>query len=637
MANRITGMYSGLDTESLIESLVEAKSTKVTTLNKEKTKLEWKQEKWTDLNKKVKSLFSGTVSNLRWASTYKKKTTSVSNSSAVSVITGDGAMNSVQNLSIKKLAKSGYLTGDEVSTSDGSSADGTTALSKLTFNGESVSANGSFDVSVDGKTTTISFDESTSIDSIVNQLKEAGVSANFDSKNSRLFIGASSSGVDADFTITANDANGMKALSSLGINAAPSDAASAKYAETAAMESYLQYDSNGDFDAEATISNIQTDVSSDAYKKLMSLAKDSYQTEVDAQKKIVDDLKAVDTSEMDETAKAEHEAKLAEENTKLEEMNTNLSAGTYSSAAMTEAVNTLKDQIDFAKTAANDASQYNSGAVRIYGENAEIELNGATFTSNSNNLTVNGLTFTLNAVADDITVTTQDDTDGVYDVIKNFIKEYNSLINEIDSLYNADSTTLEPLTDEEKEAVSESEAEKLENKVKDSLLRKDTTLGSLFDGLKNTMSAGITVNGKTMFLSDFGIETLGYFNAADGERNAYHIDGDEDDDETSGNTDKLKTMIANDPDTVVSFFSELGKNLYSKLDSLSAASEYSTYGSFFDDKKIKSDLSSYETKISDAEEKLNDYEDKYYDKFSAMEVALSKLESSSSYISSLFG
>ena len=46
MALRMTGMMSGLDTESIIQELVAAKQTKVDTLKKEQTKLEWKQDAW---------------------------------------------------------------------------------------------------------------------------------------------------------------------------------------------------------------------------------------------------------------------------------------------------------------------------------------------------------------------------------------------------------------------------------------------------------------------------------------------------------------------------------------------------------------------------------------------------------------
>ena len=47
---------------------------------------------------------------------------------------------------------------------------------------------------------------------------------------------------------------------------------------------------------------------------------------------------------------------------------------------------------------------------------------------------------------------------------------------------------------------------------------------------------------------------MGYFAAEENERNAYHIDGDEDDKNTSNNTDKLKAAIASDPEFVTKFF-----------------------------------------------------------------------------------
>ena len=107
---------------------------------------------------------------------------------------------------------------------------------------------------------------------------------------------------------------------------------------------------------------------------------------------------------------------------------------------------------------------------------------------------------------------------------------------------------------------------------------------------------------------------------------------------TVRNADKLKSMISSDPDTVVSFFSGLFKNLYAKMSDLSKSVDgYRTFGNFYDDKKMKSDYDDYKTKISDLEEKLNDYEDKWYSKFSKMETALAKLQSNSSAVTSLLG
>ena len=46
---RMTGMYSGMDTEAIIQSLVSTKRQKVTTLKNDQKKLEWKQNIWQEL------------------------------------------------------------------------------------------------------------------------------------------------------------------------------------------------------------------------------------------------------------------------------------------------------------------------------------------------------------------------------------------------------------------------------------------------------------------------------------------------------------------------------------------------------------------------------------------------------------
>lgn len=271
----------------------------------------------------------------------------------------------------------------------------------------------------------------------------------------------------------------------------------------------------------------------------------------------------------------------------------------------------------------------------------QIELNGAIFENSSNVFEINGLTFTaLNETVGNevITITTKQDTDGIYDMVKNFLKEYNSIINEIDKLYNAEiNKGYEPLTDEEKDAMSDSEVEKYEQKIKDSILRRDENLSTVGSALKQIMLSGFEVDGQKMYLSNFGISTLSYFTAPENEKNAYHIDGDPDDSSTSGNSDKLKSMIASDPDKVISFFTQLSQSLYSKMTEMSGTSSTRTFGNFYDDKKMKSDYDSYTSKIADLEQKLNDYEDKWYSKFSKMETAMAKMQQNASAVTSLLG
>ena len=233
---------------------------------------------------------------------------------------------------------------------------------------------------------------------------------------------------------------------------------------------------------------------------------------------------------------------------------------------------------------------------------------------------------------------TEDDVDGIYDMIRNFFKEYNDLIKEIDTLYGAESAKdYEPLTSEEKDAMTDDEIEKWEKKIKDSLLRRDSNLGDIRSTLKTAMQASFTIGGKNYSLASFGISTQGYFDAADGEKSLLHIDGDSADTVSSGNTDKLKQMIATNPDTVSSFFTKLATNLYDSMQKMSRSSGNRTFGNFYDDKVLNSQYDDYKSKISKQEEKLNNLEDKYYKMFSSMETQLSKINSTSNYISSMLG
>ena len=546
MPIRITGMNSGLDTESIISELVKAKSAKKDKLVKAQTKLQWKQDAWKELNTKVYSLYSKTLSNMRLQGDYYKKTTKVSNPNAASVITGANAVNGVQTLKIDKLAKSGYLTGGKLEKdTKGNTVTGSTKLVDM-----GIAENSEITLNIKGKPETITVDKDMTMDGLASKLKEYGLNASFDGKNKRFFISAKETGAKGDFGITG------AAAEKLGIFALTGK-------EKAEYEKYCAYDENlGQYVAKATDAAGITDKA-------------------------------------------------------LEMLNKNLNA------------------------------------TKIDGQDAEIILNGAKFTSSSNTFEINGLTITANAeTTEEFTITTENDTDGIYDMIKNFFKEYNTLINEMDSLYNADSAKgYEPLTEEEKEAMSEKEVEKWEEKIKKSILRKDSTLSNVASAMKSIMAQGVNMvdeNGKALtdsngkayghlYLSDFGINTLGYFNAKDNEKGAYHIDGDPDDTSTSGNGDKLKTAIANDPDKVVAFFSQLSKNLYGKLGDMMKKTEYSSSFTLYDDVAMKEDYDDYTSKIKTQEQKITDFEDRYYKKFSAMETALAKMSSKESAISGLLG
>ena len=289
---------------------------------------------------------------------------------------------------------------------------------------------------------------------------------------------------------------------------------------------------------------------------------------------------------------------------------------------------------------ATDKTQYNTDATRVDGQDAEIYVNNAKYTSSSNSFSINGLKIEALASTEgsEINVTVKNDVDGVYNKIKDFLKEYNSLINEMTSLYNADSAKgYEPLTTEEKDAMTDSEVEEWEKKVKSALLRRDDTLGNLLNSMTSAMYKGYTVNGKTYSLSSFGISTLGYLNADENEENAYHIDGDADDSAVSSKTNKLKQMLQEDPDTVTSFMQQLVTGLYDEIDAKMKSNTLSSAMTVYNDKQMAKEYSNYTTTIKKWEDKITSMEDSYYKKFAAMETALAKLQQSTSSLSGLLG
>lgn len=283
----------------------------------------------------------------------------------------------------------------------------------------------------------------------------------------------------------------------------------------------------------------------------------------------------------------------------------------------------------------------NSGT-KVSGEDAVIKVDGVTYTSSTDTLTVNGMTITaLEETDKDVTISTKTDTEGVYNMIKDFITAYSDLMNEMDALYNAESSKgYDPLLTEEKEALSESEIEEWEKKIKDSLLRRDSTLSDVSAALRMDMMMTMNIGGKTMSLADFGIETQSYFKAKDNERNAYHILGNKDDPlswQPEEGKPSLDGMIETDPEAVMEFFVGLTNKLHDTIADKMSPTKMSSALTVYNDKKMKEDYDDYTKKIKEQEEKLNDYMDKWYAKFSAMEVALSKLESKNSSLSSLFG
>lgn len=218
-------------------------------------------------------------------------------------------------------------------------------------------------------------------------------------------------------------------------------------------------------------------------------------------------------------------------------------------------------------------------------------------------------------------------------MVKQFVKDYNTLIDELNKAYYAESARgYEPLTDEQKDAMSDTEVEKWETKIKDSLLRRDNTLGSLLTAMRGALNGAVEVDGKNYSLSSFGICTTKYT-----ERGKLHIYGDQEDPDGMLYDDKLRKAIEEDPEKVMEVLQTISNNLYNTMKDKMKATELSSALTFYNDKKLTKDLTSYKKELTKQEKRLQEIEDRYYKQFAAMETALSKLSSQSSSLASMLG
>ena len=657
MAMRLSGLVSGMDTDAMIEELVSAYSTKKDKIYKQRKTLEYKQEAWKELNSKIYGFYTGTLSNMQLTSQYALKRTTSSNENKATVSASTSAVNGTQELKIKQLAKTAYLTGAKIETSTGGAVKESTKLSELGIKDSKIK------VTVGGEEKTLELKASMTMKELKASINDLGLSASYDEHNGRFFISAKTGGAEADFSLVGDGDDGAAALKKLGLSVvsnsvindyknyvANNNAATIeKNAKTDYVASLLEEHRKG---LSTRINELNDKETTDAGLTPEEIAeRDSLRNEYksigesitggdladmeDYATRLSIDLDYSETNETYQSYVKTYEDKLAYANDMVEY------ADLYEKSKKTEGLTTdEKARLDALKGQYGEL--YNSGAVKIDGQDGIIELNGAEFVSNSNSFQINGLTINAKALTakdEIITITTDTDVDAIYDKIKNFFKEYNELMTEISTKYNAASAgEYEPLTEEEQEELSETQLEKWEGILKTAALRRDGTLSTVMSSMKSALIKGYEINGKNYTLSTFGIKTLGYFTAEDNEKANYHIDGDPDDESTKANEDKLKAALVSDPENTIEFFSTLMKDLYKTLsDKLSKSTSTSSAFKIYNDKTMQSQYDSYTKKLKTWEDKIEDYRDKYVKKFSAMETAMAKLQSQTASLSSFFG
>lgn len=726
MPIRMTGLNSGLNTESIVAALMSAQRTKMTKVENKKTKLEWKKDIWSSLNTKIYDFYTKSLSKMRLKSNYMTKAASSSNTTKVVAKASTKAATGTYTVKVNKLASTQYVSSgklNKVKVDDGNGnqvdADATskTKLKDLKdTSGNPTFINGTqikIENGANGQTVYLDVNEETTIQDFLDKCTSVGLTATFDEKQQRLFLSSEKSGEGNAFKITSSELSsnqqqasndlktlvGYKGLSSAdkstvdsllaglqngtvtvadatqklqeigkaGVesdaekkanrfyydvaNKAAGDALSAAAADAGQSEAdYLKANGYSNLDvtdsaavAEAKASYIDNKTTellgTQQYKDDIAAAIQNGISSADVQSKLpgtsstdeflytFDDITTRTTKITNGIATATQKY--------YTEMHDNASDANASGSALASLGLTNFDGTTEIKE--NDAANNGTGMVVIAAKDTEVEYNGATLTSNTTNISVSGLELEIlgTTEGETVNITVTNDVSGIYDTIKDFLSEYNALLKEMNSYYNADSAKgYDVLSDDEKEAMKDSEVEKWEDKIKDSLLRRDSTLNSIISSFRNKMMGTFTAsNGKTYSLSSIGISTSGDY----AEGGLLHIRGDEDDAEYADEKNVLKQLLEEDPDAVTDVFTHLTESLYTDLQKKMSRTPLSSALTFYNDKEMNSQLSDYKTRISKLEAKFNEMEDRYYKQFTAMEKAMANMQSQQNSLASYLG
>ncbi len=616
---RYTGLSSGIDVDTIVTQLMTAeKAKKLNKLEQKEQLAEWKQDAYRDITSDIQTFSSKyfdltSDSSLLSTSTWEQYSSTSSSSAVSATYTSDASAGS-HTVTVSQLA-----TAETLKSSTNLAGD-VTADSALTTGSWPSMSGKSIYITVDGTQSTVSLDSVTDLTSLQSAIDDAVGSG-------KLSVNTTTDGY---LTITGAEGVGSITLSDPSSNGGLSDLG---------------------FGSRATLTN-RLDTSSDTLADISGLTFNSDNETILTVNGTEVTLKSSYTIDeaIDAVKEADCGATLSYDENTGKLVLTADSTGAADSLTVTESGGNFLDTCLGTETAGTDSI---------------ATIDGEKYVRSSNTITVNGVKYTFNAKTDDTdTVSLALDTDGIYDTLSNFVDDYNSLIatinNAIDEKYDSD---YPPLTDDQKDSMTDTQISNYEEKAKKGLLEKDSLLTSFLSDLRSAVVDPISNMSTTIF--DFKITTGDY------DTNGKLVLGTE---------AKVKAAIESDPDALAKLFSQESSTYSddtkvttssdSAYDADELATRYNEEGiayRFYDilakytsttygkkglllekagisgdtsstNNTLSDQISKYEEEITKEEDRLSSYEDRIYNQYTNLETYINnmntQLSALQSYLSS---
>lgn len=617
---RISGLGSGLDIDTMIRQLMQAERVPLDKLVQKKQTLEWQRDDYRAVNARFLELRNAAF-DMKLQSKYLARSASSSDNAVVTASAGAGAAAGIYTIQVDQLARSAQLT----SNAPVGAGDASTKLSDLGLLEDTM-----LTIQGDKGTVTIGVNTGDTLAMLAGKINAVGnmtgVQGNYDATLDRFFLVSGKTGDASAISLRSADSSLLSDVmklatvpaageSSLYIGRVSFENAAAAIDSdlSAAQTLQITYD-NVDYDFQinknTTISSLISAVNSS------DLGKAGVSAFVNSDGKLAfsapDDTKNVTFSSYVPNAPDGSPGTLPAGDTDILETLGLAVVDRYDDIALTEA-----------------AAQ---------GTNALIQFNGVSGSYESNTFSINGITFTAKqANGIEQTVSVANDVDGIFENIKAFVDLYNKTIDAVNSeLTERVYREYLPLTDEQKEEMSEKEIELWEERAKSGLLRNDPILSQALSSMRTALNSIVqglpSGNLKQMF--EIGITTGSY-----AERGKLYIE-----------ESKLRAAIADRPEEVAALFTSddgiagvdsgdgLAARLYNQTEAvLARLKEKAGTGTSVDTSTmIGRDLFNVDTRMRNLTERLQAVEDRYYRQFTAMEQFLNEMNAQSAYIMANF-
>lgn len=632
--SRITGLASGMDTENMIKDLMKAESAKKVKVEKEKQYIEWEKEAYQDISKMLREYQNNNFdllspdTNFRSPTMFAQFTSSITSggtdSTALSVTGNPNITDLTHTIDyITQLASEDlYESTAKLKTNiTGTEAINTTSIA--TINADISAGNNTFVVKFDGVSKNIELTGGYREDTDANAQTDllADIQSQLDEKFGAGKINVAINGSELEFTtpegghqttLIESDSN---ILTNLGFTSGDSD----YYQSTTTLEN--AFGVSGDIAMEINGVSDFGITSSDTIKSMIDKINDS------------DAGVTVDYSEL--SGKIEIRSNETGEVNKID-------FGDTANSFLADHLNIDVDDSDGLDgyTAAQDAI---------------FSIDGVATSRANNDFTIDGANYSLKETsATAIEVKLNPDTDGLIEKISDFVDKYNDIIKMVNEKLDEERYyDYKPLSDDEKEAMTDDEIELWEEKAKSGILGSSNELQNIANEMRTLIYEPI--EGLDISLKDIGIESSSNY---------------KDNGKLSIDKEQLRESINNNYGKVVELFTKtsdidyddtanrsqrkaeegiahriydvLQDNIRNTRDSngnkgiliekAGFPNEVSDFNSDINDR-----IEQYDDRIDELLDYLDDRESYYYQMFAQMEKAMTEMQTQSSWLSSQMG